>query len=200
MGFGYLLCGYLVSLNPVYSGFTEWLGYALMLFGVTRLSVYNRGYRIAQYIGFFGLFTSFAQLVFSCLDMLGLYSYQGTTLYSVISMLSLILCVLFRCAVFYGTYQIARETGIDRLAVRAVYCIVIHVTVFIFNFLMTVKLIPPSSSGFMIVLFAGLLVGLVAFSLFFSCYRSIGLEGEELEIQKAEEKEKRMEEKKEDKK
>lgn len=190
MGFGYLLCGYLIFLNPVYSEFTQWLGYALMLFGILRLAVYNRGYYTAQFLGFAGLLVSFAQLVCSCLDMLGLYRYEGSVPETVIRMLALVLSLAFRCAVFYGTFQIAKETGVEKLATRSVYCIVIHSTVFLFNFLLTVRVIPPSSSGFMIVLFAELIVGFVAASLFFGCYRSIGLEGEEEEVNAFVEKEK----------
>ena len=33
MGFGYLVLGMLVWLNPVYAGFTEWLAYTLILTG-----------------------------------------------------------------------------------------------------------------------------------------------------------------------
>ena len=180
MGFGYLVLGFLIWLNPVYSGFTEWLAYTLILSGASKLSPYGRGYKYTAYPGVPGLVLAFANFIFCGVDLLGFTEYQGTTLYNCI-MLALMLCAIAtRLLVLWGTFEITTETGLDNQKFRAVYCMLLYSLAFVFDFLQSVRLIPATSTGYAILVFAQLIIGGMSFFLHFACLRMITLGDEEL--------------------
>ncbi len=183
MGFGYLVLGLLVWLNPVYAGFTEWLAYTLILTGCSKLSPYGKGFKLTSYIGVPGLILSFANFILCGADILGFYSYRGSSLYNGIMLCLLICTFALRVTMLCGVYQITSETGIDKLKIRSAYCILLYSFLFVFDILQTTRLIAATSIGFGIVLFGTLIVGFVCFFLLFACLRMIVLEDDRDDIE-----------------
>ena len=175
MGFGYLVLGFLVWLNPVYNGFTEWLAYTLILTGAGKLAPYGRGYKLTAISGIPGLILAFANFILFGADILGFINYRDMALYNVIMLSLMVLAVATRLLVLWGTFAITAETGLDNLKLRSAYCMILYTFVFIFDILQTTRLIPTTSSGYAIVMFAYLIIGTVAFFLLFACLRMITL-------------------------
>ncbi|MBQ7011462.1 MAG: hypothetical protein IJN63_07115 [Clostridia bacterium] len=179
MGFGYLVLGFIVWLNPVYSGFTEWLAYTLILSGTTKLSPYGKGYKLASIVGTVGLILSFANLILFGADLLGFFDYRATAIYKYLMLALMIVTYAVRVCVFCGTFSITAYTGIENLKIRSVYCIILYSVIFAFDILQTTRIIPATSSGFAVIMFSQIAVGLIAFFLLFACLRMIVLESDE---------------------
>ena len=179
MGFGYLLLGYLIWLNPVYSGFTEWLAVTLMLSGLNKLSPYGKGFKLSSWLGVPLLIASICNLALNCCDILGVINYSGGDLYNAVMTVLLLLGFVFKLLVLWGIFEITGFTGIDNLKLRSVYCFVLYVFIYVFKILISFRLITASAYGFPVILFGELIVGLIAVFLIFACLRRIGLEGEE---------------------
>ena len=186
MGFGYLVLGFLVWLNPVYNGFTEWLAYTLILMGTSKLAPYGKGYKLTAYAGVPGLILSFANFILCGADLLGFISYRTMAIYTVIMLALMVCAIATRLLVLWGTFSITAETGLENHKLRSVYCMILYSLVFIFDILQTARVIPATSTGYTIIMFAYIIIGLIAFFLLFACLRMITL-GEE---EQTEEKEK----------
>jgi hypothetical protein len=179
MGFGYLVLGFLVWLNPVYSGFTEWLAYTLILSGASKLAPYGKGYRYTPFVGIPGLILAFANFVLCGADLLGFFEYQSSAIYGVI-MLTLMICTIAtRILLLWGTFEITTETGLDNQKYRSVYCMLLYSLAFVFDFLQTIRIIPATSTGYAVLMFAYLIIGGLAFFLHFACLRMITLGDED---------------------
>ncbi len=179
MGFGYLVLGFLVWLNPVYNGFTEWLAYTLILMGTSKLAPYGKGYKLTVFTGIPGLILSFANFILCGADILGFINYRDMALYNVIMLSLMVLAIATRLLVLWGTFAITAETGLDNLKLRSAYCMILYLFVFIFDILQTTRLIPATSTGYAIVMFAYLIIGFITFFLLFACLRMITLGEEE---------------------
>ncbi len=180
MGFGYLVLGFLVWLNPVYSGFTEWLAYTLILMGTSKLAPYGKGYKLTACAGVPGLILAFGNFILCGADILGLINYRSMTVYSYI-MLGLMICAIAtRLLVLWGTFAITTETGLENHKLRSAYCMILYFFVFIFDILQTTRLIPATSTGYAIIMFAHLIIGTITFFLLFACLRMITLGEEDL--------------------
>ena len=119
MGFGTLLCGYLFLLNlGVYEGFTNIIGYLLMLYGCLKLQVFNKGLRFA----FFSLIPlallGAADFAVTGLEFLSLYTVtdEMNTAFAIATKL---LTMLFTVLLLGGIRDLAVETGIPVLEGRA---------------------------------------------------------------------------------
>ena len=183
MGFGYLLLGFLIWLNPVHAELTEWLAYTLMLAGTTKLTMYGKGFKISNLIGFPALIISFVSFIFGGLQLIGMASFDSGILYNIIKTALLFLGYAYKLAFLYGIYEITKFTGIDKQSARAIYCMLVYALLFIFEFLMSMRIIPAISTGFALLLFASLIIGFVAFFIIFACLRMITLEGDEDEVE-----------------
>jgi len=179
MGFGYLLLGFLVWLNPVHAELSEWLAYTLMLAGTTKLSPYGRGFKLSNFIGIPALIISFISFVLGGLDLIGLGAFNSGAIYNITELSLLILGYAYKLALLYGIFEITRFTGLDDLTSRSVYCMIIYGLLFVFEFLLTTRIINATSTGFFLVFFASLIIGLVTVFLLFACLRMITLEGED---------------------
>lgn len=184
MGFGYLVLGFLVWLNPVYAGFTEWLAYTLVLMGATKLAPYGKGYKLTAYAGIPGLILAFANFIMCGMDILGIVKYREMTLYTVIMLGLMVLTLATRLLVLWGTFAITAETGLENHKLRSAYCMILYSFVFIFDILQSTRIIPATSTGYAIVMFAYIIIGLIAFFLLFACLRMITLGDEETQPEK----------------
>jgi len=178
MGFGYLVLGFIVWLNPVYSGFTEWLAYTLILSGTTKLSPYGKGYKLATVIGIPALILSFANFILCGADLLGVFDYQTSAIYRYLMLAMMIATFAVRVCVLCGTVSITATTGLENLKLRSIYCIILYSFLFIFDLLQSTRIIPATATGFTVVMFGQIVVGLIAFFLLFACLRMIVTEDE----------------------
>ncbi len=179
MGFGYLVLGFLIWLNPVYSGFTEWLSYTLILMGTSKLAPYGKGYKLTAYAGVPGLVLSFANFILCGADIIGLINYRSMSVYSCIMLALMVFNLATRLLVLWGTFEITAETGLETHKLRSAYCMILYSFVFIFDILQTTRLIPATSTGYAIIMFAYLIIGAIAFFLLFACLRMITLGDED---------------------
>ena len=106
--------------------------------------------------------------------------YQGSAVYTGIMLALMVLAIAARILVLWGTFEITSETGLDNQKYRSVYCMLLYSLAFVFDFLQTVRLIPATSTGYAVLMFAHLIIGGIAFFLHFACLRMITLGEEEL--------------------
>lgn len=178
MGFGYLVLGFIAWMNPVYSGFTEWLAYTLLLSGTTKLSPYGKGYKIATFIGVPALILTFANFILCGADLIGVFDYQTSGIYKYLMLAIMIVAFAVRVCILCGTASITATTGLDNLRLRSIYCIILYSFLFIFDLLQSTRIIPATATGFTIVMFGQIAVGIIAFFLLFACLRMIVTEDE----------------------
>ena len=181
MGFGYLLLGFIVWLNPVYSGFSEWLAVTLILSGLLKLAPYGKGFKFGVYVSVPLLVAAFANLVFNGADILGLYAYESSGVYNAVMVFTLIAGFVLRVLILWGVFEITAYTGLDNLKLRSVYYGILYSVVFVFKLLLTLRVIPISSYGFPVILFGELLIGIFVAFLIFACLRQIAFEGDDEE-------------------
>lgn len=179
MGFGYLLIGFLVWLNPVHAELSEWLAYTLMLAGTTKLSPYGKGFRISNFIGIPALIISFIAFIFGGLDLIGIAGFDSGVIYNSVKISLLVLGYAYKLSFLFGIFEITKYTGIEKQTSRSFYCMLIYGILFVFEFLLSTRIINATSTGFMLVLFSSLIIGAVTFFLIFACLRMITLEGED---------------------
>lgn len=179
MGFGYLVLAFIIWLNPVYNGFTEWIAYTLILMGTTKLAPYARGYKLTAVPAVPGLVLAFGNFILCGADLLGLINYRSMTLYSIIMLALMVCAIATKLLLLYGTFAITAETGLDNLKLRSAYCMILYSLVFIFDILQSTRLIPATSTGYAIIVFSHMIIGFITFLLLFACLRIITLGDDE---------------------
>lgn len=181
MGFGYLFFGAVLWINPLFSAYTEWAAYLFMLAGNNKLAVYNRGFRYSRIAAVSGLALSFLNLFLNAADEFELFDFSAGILYPIVSTAVLLNAAAYVLLLMVGIYQIAGETGLEKLKTKAVYRAVLHTLVILFETVVSLGVLENAAGdGSMgVILFARIFVRILNALLVFSCYRMICLEGDE---------------------
>ena len=181
MGFGYLLFGAILWINPLLTAYTEWAAYLFMLAGNNRLAVYNRGFKYSRVAAVSGLVIAFARFLLTAAEEFRFFAFSDTVLYPIVNVSALLVGAVYVLLLAMGIFQIAGETGLEKLKSRAVYRALLHTLVFVFETIVSLGVLPNAAGdgSMTVVLFAKLFVRILLALLVFSCYRMICLEGEE---------------------
>lgn len=182
MGFGLLFAGYILTANIVMRKYTDVLAYALMLRAASKLSPYEKNFRTAKTLLWGMLAVGFGWFAFSIVALFGVISETWVANVDyVLEIVSIAYGLFFDHALFKGIENLAEETEIPVLAMRAkrqhaitiffdcVYLICIGVPFFA-NF--TVLIAP-------IFMVLWIVIACMNASVIYSCYMWICLEGEE---------------------
>ncbi len=120
MGFGYVLLGYLISLNFVYQQLTMLPATLLILLGMLKLGQYNRPLREALYLLCPTAAVAAVSFVYEVGRMFGLISQTGwERANGVLSPLTLALYLLFTLRLLSGIVELSKETELPELVFRA---------------------------------------------------------------------------------
>ena len=118
MGFGYVFLGCLLTCNVTYHTYTDVFAVALMLFGLSTLVPYARGFALSFKAGIPFLAVSAISFLLSIISLIGLWS-APTILVSMLTVLSLVCRFFFFWLFFMGVDEVARETDIPKLRAHA---------------------------------------------------------------------------------
>ena len=181
MGFGYLFFGAVLWINPLLSAYTEWAAYLFMLAGNNKLAFYNRGFRCSRIAAVSGLLLSFLRLIPTAAEEFGLYAFSEGILYPIISTAVLLNAAVYVVFLMIGIFQIAGETGLEKLKTKAVYRAGLHTRVILFETVVSLGILENAAGdgSMTVILVAKIFVKILVALLVFSCYRMICLEGEE---------------------
>lgn len=183
MGFGFLFVGYLLTFNVAYSEFTDVFALALMLLGLSTLANYAKGFRRAFFFGIPAVVFHLVLFGERIGVLLGFFTevLAFTTYTAPISALFKAILVFF---ILEGVSQIAAETDIPVLRMRALRNRIFTVIYLLFEIAMTTTGIFGKVSVFLmwlsLIYFLYCLVyTFLNAKLFFECYVWICLEGDE---------------------
>ena len=118
MGFGYVFLGCLLTVNIPYHNYTDGFAVALILFGLSTLAPYARGFSLAFKAGLPLLGVGFLSFFAEILRLIGLWS-APALLFSLLSIVMLIGKFFFYWFLFMGVDEVARETDIPKLRAHA---------------------------------------------------------------------------------
>lgn len=118
MGFGYLFLGFLLTFNIPYAEYSDFFATALMLWGLSTLSPYAKGFRVAFRTGFALAAIHLIRLFFGLFDLLALFSLP-TPLVSAVAATSLLVRAAFYWFVFIGIDEVAMQTDLPKLREHA---------------------------------------------------------------------------------
>ncbi len=183
MGFGFLFVGYLLTFNVAYSEFTDVFALSLMLLGLVTLAKYAKGFRLAFY---FGIPAALFHLVLfgERIGVLLNFFAESVAFTTYTSPVSALLKAVLVFLILQGVSEIATETGIPVLHMRALRNRIFTVIYLLFEVVMTASGVFKSLSVFLmwLSLFYFLYCLVYTFlnaKLFFECYVWICLEGDE---------------------
>ncbi len=186
MGFGPLLIGYFLLLNPgVYDGFSNIIAYFLILYGMLHLRVYNRPLRVAFYAVFpmvaLGLFDFFL----TGKEFLGMGAPSPHTV-TVVAAATKLLILVFTTALFYGIEALGKETNLPEIRTAAVRNRVFSYVYFLAAATLEITAFIPDATPFAVhatipVVITGFVVILMNAFTIFRCFRWIGLPGDSVD-------------------
>lgn len=113
MGFGYVFIGTLLFFNIPYHSFTDVFAVAMMLWGLSMLAPYAKGFAIALRAGMPYLAVCLIAFLLAILDLVGLWSLP--TLVSLTAAVGIVCKLFFLWFFFVGVDEVARETDILKL-------------------------------------------------------------------------------------
>ncbi len=117
MGFGTLFIGTLLTMNLAAHGYTDFLAYFLILYGLYGLRAYNRKFKSAFGVSVLLFAVGLAELTFSLLELLEVY--QNNSLLQELFILNQIVLYVTTVLILLGVAELAIETDIPSLRVRA---------------------------------------------------------------------------------
>ena len=128
MGFGYLLIGYLITfvlyitVNSLgFGGVALLLGYGVMFYALTQLTLYHRAFIYAKWVQLPLAVTALYALAESLSQSLLIPIPLVTPLMSAaFEWITFLLMVFFNLALLYGIRMLAREVGLLHIVVKAV--------------------------------------------------------------------------------
>ena len=184
MGFGILFFGYLLFLDFAYYTYTDAIAAVICWYALYKLSMVNRGFKLASY--FSAAMTAFGiyELVLSVVDAVGMlgdmtlvYSVSASVRYTLIGILTL--CMLI------GMRDVANEVGLGVIAERCKRLGYTTVGVYALNILLEVggldRLIDITVIAYIAVLtiFATLVLISLNLSQIYACYAKICMPGQD---------------------
>lgn len=187
MGFGLLAVGYMFMLKfgGPYSAFDylpDIIGYLLMFAGVSKLAVYNRGFRYAKILLVPLIALGGVTLVFDIIAISGIsVNSVALSISDMSDSLSLFFCFAYHVALMMGIRDIGRETGLSKIAFRAIR----NMTVTVFYYLLSIisdflPIIEKQRQTFELIMkLFGIFVVFLNVILLLSCYMRICVEGDE---------------------
>ena len=182
MGFGFLFVGYLLTFNVAYGAYTDFFAIALMLLGLSTLSKYAKGFRLAFYFGIPSLLFHLAMFGERIGVLLRFFA-EGTLFTSFASPISALLKAVLVFLILEGVSEIALETDIPVLRMKALRNRVFTILYLLLAVLMNTGVFKTTSVFLMwlsiIYLFYCLVYTFLNAKLFFECYAWICLEGDE---------------------
>lgn len=135
MGFGYLLLGYLLQFTMRADTIRadeilNFVGYILLMIGLCKLAVYNRGFRMAKYVCAALLplgFPVFLRQVGAILLIKGVNTPLAgfDTVHDVLTVIITVLLLIFHVFLLWGIADMAKEVELPKLRVAAVRNILI---------------------------------------------------------------------------
>lgn len=182
MGFGLLFIGFLLSINFVYAGFTDFLACFLMFSGMTKLSVYNPGFRRAKYALLPLMAMGLGSLTLEVSRFMGMAGTAWDMAGRLVAVFTYLFEAVFLWFLLSGIKAIALETRLPRLAGRVSRNVFLGAVYYLLSSLMLID--HPAVNefsryfGFPVWLFGLVWMALNAL-LIFSCYVWICLEGDE---------------------
>lgn len=187
MGFGLLAIGYMFMLefggpNAAFDYLPDIIGYLIMFAGVTKLSVYNRGFRYAKILLIPLVAMGGVTLVF---DIIAVSEITVNSVAMAVSEMNDSLSVFFKfayhVALMLGIRDIGRETDLPKISFRAIRNM--SVTVFYYLIYIVCGYLPLADTQrqqfSLIIQLFGIFVVLLNLILLLSCYMRICLEGDE---------------------
>lgn len=120
MGFGYIFLGYVIAINPVYEGFTLLPAMLLILNGMLKLGAFNRPLKEARLWCYPSLVAALAYFAAETCRMFALLpepTWKG--LGNGAALAFDLLFMLFTLRLLSGIIELARETDLPRILVRA---------------------------------------------------------------------------------
>ena len=118
MGFGYVFLGCLLTVNVTYHNFTDVFAVALILFGLSTLALYARGFSLAFKAGLVTLGVSLIGFFFAVFDLLGVIAFPSWLSPTIAALGYLCKFVLFWCF-FMGVDELAKEMDLQKLRAHA---------------------------------------------------------------------------------
>ncbi|MBR5452851.1 MAG: hypothetical protein IKV54_02110 [Clostridia bacterium] len=187
MGFGLLAIGYMFMLdfggpNAAFDYLPDIIGFLLMFAGVSKLSVYNRGFRYAKILLIPLIAMGGVTLVFDIVSILGFsLNTVAQTASDMNDSLSVFFKFAYHVALMLGIRDIGRETELPRISFRAIRNM--SVTVFYYLLYLVCDFLPVAEEQrqifALIIQLFGIFVVLLNLVLLLSCYMRICLEGDE---------------------
>lgn len=180
MGFGTLLIGYLFMLNPgVYNGFTDLIGFLIMLYAMVSLRVYNRPLKAAFFILIPLTLVGAFSFVTTGMEFLGASSLPPDAL-TAVSIITRLVTLAFTVTLLSGLRDLAKETDIPVLVRRATLCRVLTYVYYVLLAALAVPALNAAATSFAInavipILLFGFVTILLNLHLIFNCYRWICL-------------------------
>lgn len=183
MGFGYLFIGYLFTFNFIsYSAYTDIFAMLFMLLGLSSLARYASGFRYGLWAGVpLGLLSLvlFGEKIGS---LLGFFPYSAL-FNSLTSVWSWILKAVFIWLVMEGVAQIAQQTELPNLRLKALRNRLLFLLPATLGVLLETNIFPTLNNALwvltMLYMLSGLFCVFLNAKLFFECYIMICLEGDE---------------------
>ncbi|MBQ9736662.1 MAG: hypothetical protein IJV96_07760 [Clostridia bacterium] len=118
MGFGYLFLGFLLTFNIPYAEYSDFFATALMLWGLSTLSPYAKGFQTAFRTGIVLAGIHFVRLFFGIFELLSLFTLPAPVV-SGVAAASLLVRAVFIWFIFAGIDEVAKETDLPKLREHA---------------------------------------------------------------------------------
>ena len=190
MGFGFMFLGYLLLLGTNFEMLgipvditPDFLGFLVMTHGFTIASKYCECFKITRILGIVGVPVAFVEMVLSVVVALNETALPAAAI-SVIYYAYLVFKTVFSLSLIWSLYQIAAQTGVEKLRKKSVRCAIYTVLlVYLSQFsaslagILGFSLEPAMISG--IAMLCDAVYVIVNATLIFGCYMWICLEGDE---------------------
>lgn len=182
MGFGYLFVGFLLTFNIPYAEYSDFFATALMLWGLSTLAPYAKGFRVAFRTGFALGALHLIRLFLGIFDLLALFTVPAPIVSSVATA-SLLVRAVFYWFLFAGIDEVARETELPKLREHALRSRFLTPVFFTAGLLLEVGVFSHMSAFLGYYLLGYILFGII-FAFFnaktaYECYILICFEGDE---------------------
>ena len=182
MGFGILFLGSLFFCNIPYHNYTDIFAVAIMLYALTTLAPYARGFAMAIKAGLPLLFISFLGFILAILNLIGFLSFPTWLIPSVTS-IGYVCKFFFLWLIFLGVDEVAKETDIQKIRAHALRSRFLTPIVCFAGILLEVGVFDTKTVFLKYYLLGFLLFGVIYAILnsktIFECYMMICFEGDE---------------------
>ena len=182
MGFGYVFLGCLFFCNLTYRNFTDVFAIALILFGLSTLAPYAKGFKNAFRIGIPTLAFAFFSFVLEILLLLDFFPVP-VALLSALAIVNILCKASFLWLFFFGVEEIADETDLPKLKAHALRSRFLTPVYAMMGLILDMKVFQEQTVFLQYFLICYLLFGLIYVILnaktVYECYILICYEGDE---------------------